>query len=86
VFLVAAIVCAVIALQAEEGLRRHGRVTRGRAATWIGLLLTGVFLVYVVTLLVFYPASSDFEKCMAGANTQVARDACKAELDRRTGG
>ena len=68
-----------------------GRAGAGQGArSWVlvigGLGLAGVLTLLLLAEAVYYPLVSDLEKCLAGANTQTAQQACqdasKDRLDR----
>lgn len=51
----------------------------------IGLALTALLVVMVVAPLAQYERTLDYQRCMWGANTQLAAEACQQEHDQHPG-
>jgi hypothetical protein len=82
VLVAAAVVEGILTARAIAG------ESRGRGLfVWCicGLVLLGLMGVGVAGNLALYPITYQRQECLAGANTEVAKAACRAEFDRRVG-
>jgi type II secretory pathway component PulM len=75
------------AVRVLTGMSAHTRMTgqrpRSRGAVVLGLALTSVVTLILISEAVYYPVISDFEQCQAQAQTQTAQNACQQEFKNR---
>jgi hypothetical protein len=82
---------ALVAAAVVEGVLTARAVVRERRRTGLllwcvcGIALMGLLGLGVASTLALYPITYDRQECLSGANTEVAKAACRSEFDRRIG-
>lgn len=66
----------------QRQLRAMKAPAASRRMSVIGLAMTGLLIAMVVAPLAKYQASLDYQRCMWGANTQLAKASCENEFDQ----
>lgn len=67
-----------------QDLKKSGQ-NKAVAPNMIGLGLTALLIAMVVAPLVQYERTMDYQKCLWGANTNQAREACENQHDQHPG-
>lgn len=73
----------VVGVRATAAVRRSGLRGATLPLSVIGLALAAVVLFAHLASALFYPIVRDHENCLAGANTERARQACQQDYERR---
>ena len=82
-FAVAAAWAGVVSLVDLARLRRAGQPGRGTWLVAAGLGLTAVLLLSLISRAIYYPIIAERERCLAGALTDTAAQACQEHAQDR---